>query len=242
MLKLSCSVLLVILTSGFCHAESPVVTVGYYDFPPSISTTDEGRAVGPLADLLTRMVQRAGYTPEFRGLPIARLYNDLREGRVDLWAGAIGKLELKGHVLESERMLAEVRLNLYFRPDTPPPDVPDDLEGKVLIMLNGYSYWPHTQSLLLDPARKIIHLRTHHRESALELLRRRRGDYLLDYQLPIEQTIREAGMPPLPYVTVESLPIHLIVSRKSDNAQRLLQRLDEVFDQMQADGEDMTLP
>ncbi|WP_252271272.1 substrate-binding periplasmic protein [Pseudomonas subflava] len=242
MLILRCSVLLLALLSGFCRADLPLVTVGYYDFPPSIYTTPDGRTEGPLRDLLTRMLQRGGYTAEFRSMPIARLYNELREGRVDLWAGAPNKQELRGHVLESDRPLAEVRLNLYHRPDTPAPRVPEDLAGKVMIMLSGYSYWPHTRELLLDPDREIIQLRTHHRASALELLRRQRGDYLLDYQLPIEQLLEEAGRPPLPYVTVESLPIRLIVSRKSANAPLLLQRLDEVFDRMQADGEDMQLP
>lgn len=242
MLMLRLSVLLVVLISGVCRAALPVVTVGYYDFPPSIYTTDDGRAQGPLFDLLTRMLQRAGYTPAFRAMPIARLYNELREGRVDLWAGAPNKQELKGRVLESDRPLAEVRLNLYYRPDTPTPKLPDDLAGKVMIMLSGYSYWPYTSDLLLDPARDITQLRTHHRSSALELLRRKRGDYLLDYQLPIEQMLKQAGLPSLPYVSVESLPIRLIVSRKSDNAQQLLQRLDEVFDQMQANGESTALP
>jgi polar amino acid transport system substrate-binding protein len=242
MLMLRYSLLLLALVSGTCRADMPVVTVGYYDFPPSIYATPDGRTQGPLFDLLTRMLQRGGYTAQFRAMPIARLYNELREGRVDLWAGAPGKQELKGHVLESDRPLAQVRLNLYYRPDTPAPKVPDDLAGKVMIMLSGYSYWPHTRDLLLAPAHKIIQLRTHHRESALELLRRRRGDYLLDYELPIEQVLRSAGQPPLPHVTVESLPIRLIVSRKSDDAPLLLQKMDEVFDQMQAAGEDMALP
>lgn len=242
MLMLRYSLLLAVLVSGFCRADLPVVTVGYYDFPPSIYTTPDGRTEGPLYDLLTRMLQRGGYTPAFRAMPIARLYNELREGRVNLWAGAPNKQELQGHVLESDRPLAEVRLNLYYRPDTPTPKVPDDLSGKVMIMLSGYSYWPHTRDLLLNPAREIIQLRTHHRESALELLRRQRGDYLLDYQLPIDQVLKSTGQPPLPYVTVESLPIRLIVSRKSHDAPQLLQKMDEVFDQMQAAGEDMALP
>ena len=242
MVKLRYSVILAALLSGFCHANPPVVTVGYYDFPPSISTTEDGRAVGPLADLLTRMVLRAGYTPEFRNLPIARLYNDLREGRVDLWAGAPRQPAVEGHVLESDRLLAEVRLNLYYRPGMPEPRVPDELAGKVLIMLSGYSYWPRTRELLLGPASGVTQLRTHHRASALELLRRKRGDYLLDYQLPLEQTLKDEGLPPLPYVIMESLPIHLIVSRKSRYAPRLLHRLDDVFDEMKANGEDMQLP
>lgn len=242
MVKRRYLMLLVVWLSGFCQAESPVVVVGYYDFPPSISTDAEGHAVGPLADLLTRILQRAGYRPQFRGLPIARLYNDMRDGRVHLWAGAPAKPELKGYVLESDRPLSEVRLNLYFRPDTPMPRVLDDLTGQVVIMLNGYSYWPQTRELLFDPDRSIKELRTNRRASALALLLRKRGDYLLDYQLPMEQTIRDAGLPPLPHVTVETLPIRLIVSRKREDAPQLLQRLDAAFDQMQADGEDMTMP
>lgn len=240
-MKLRYLILLVFGLSGFCHAQQPVVVVGYYDFPPSVSTSPEGRAEGPLVDLLTRLLQRAGYAAEFRGLPIARLYNDMREGRVDLWAGAPAKPELAGYVLESDRPLSEVRLNLYYRPDTPPPNVRDELGGKVVIMLSGYSYWPRTRELLFDPTRKVQELRTNHRASALALLLRKRGDYLLDYQLPMEKTIRDAGLSPLPHVTLEALPIRLIVSRKSDNAEVLLQRLDAAFDQMRAEGEDMTM-
>lgn len=242
MLKFRYLVLLATLISGVCRADSTSLIVGYYDFPPSIYTAEDGHAQGPLVDLLTRMLQRAGYTSEFRSLPIARLYNELREGRIDVWAGAPQKPELAGHVLESDRLLAEVKLNLYYRPDTPTPAVPDDLAGKIMIVLSGYSYWPHARQLLLDPAREIAQLRTSNRTSALELLRRKRGDYLLDYQLPLEQTLRDAGQPLLPHVTVESLPIHLIVSSKREDAPQLLQKLDEVFDQMRTDGEDMALP
>lgn len=242
MVKLRALLFLPALLSSICLAEQPVVVVGYYDFPPSITTTADGRTEGPLADLLRRMVERAGYRPEFRGVPIARLYNDMREGRIDLWAGAPQKPELMGHVLESDRPLSEVRLNLYHLPETPPPRTLEDMNGKVVIMLNGYSYWPRTRELLFDPARQIQELRTNHRQSALALLLRKRGDYLLDYQTPAEQTVRDAGLEPLPRVMVESLPIRLIISRKSDNAEQLLERLDAAFDQMQANGEDMVMP
>lgn len=242
MVNLRYLLLMAALFSSFCRAESPVVVVGYYDFPPSISTAADGRAQGPLADLLRRMLQRAGYTPEFRGLPIARMYNELREGRVDLWAGAPNQPALESYVLASDRLLAQVRLNLYHRLGTPAPKLPDDLAGKVVIMLSGYTYWPRTRELLLGPDTGITQLRTHHRAAALELLLRGRGDYLLDYQLPIEQTMQAQGLSPLPFVTVESLPIHLIISRKSADPQQLLRRLDAAFDQMQANGEDMSLP
>jgi polar amino acid transport system substrate-binding protein len=242
MVKLKALLLLPVLLSSICLADQPLVTVGYYDFPPSISTTADGRAEGPLADLLRRMVVRAGYQPEFRNVPIARLYSDMREGRIDLWAGAPQKPELMSHVLESDRPLSEVRLILYHLPDTPPPRTLEDMNGKVVIMLNGYSFWPRTRELLFTPERQIRELRTNHRQSALALLLRKRGDYLLDYQTPMEQTMREAGLPVLPHVMVESLPIRLIISRKSENPELLLQRLDAVFDQMQAAGEDMSLP
>lgn len=248
MFRLDC-LLLLLLLSPLAHAgvmparhEPATIKVGFYEFPPSIYTDEHGNATGPMADLTRRMLTRAGYHPEFRSLPSARLYNGLIDGSVHIWAGAVGKPALQPHTIETRRPLSEVTMNLYFRPDTPPPQIPEGLAGRDVILISGYSYWPSVSRLLEDPQLGIITHSTSTHTAALEMLQRRRGDFIIDYQIPVNEARRELNMPELPFLVLERMPIRYIISRKTPNAEQLRDTLDRVYDEMQAAGEDLSLP
>lgn len=219
-----------------------ILTIGYYDFPPSIYTDEQGEVRGPLVELIKGMFARSGYGYHFKQLPIARLYSQLRDGSIDLWAGAPNKEELSEYVVNARQQLSVVALNLYHLPETPAPSLADDLHGKVLIMLNGFSYWPKTQDLLLEPSRGIIQLRTNNRMAAVELLLRKRGSYLLDYKVPAEDAFASMGVENMPYVPVERLPIVMVGSNKTPNIQAILDDLDNAYLAMVAAGEAVVLP
>lgn len=141
----------------------------------------------------------------------------------------------------SWHLLGEITLNLYFRQDTPAPTIPDDLTGRGVILITGYSYWQDVNQWLEDPARNISLHRTRSHISALEMLQRRRGDYLLDYQAPVEQAMRTLGMAELPFVEVQRLPLRLIYSRRAPDAERLRDDLDRAYQRLQDAGEDLQL-
>lgn len=250
MYRLNCLVLLLVLCPlSLCHAGAaparnapPLVKVGFYEFPPSIYTDEDGKAKGPVVSLVRRMLSRAGYRAQFRSLPSARLYNGLIDGSVHLWAGATGKPALREHTLETRRALSEVTMNLYFRPDTPPPKIPEGLAGRDVILISGYSYWPSVSRLLNDPQLAINTHSTSTHTAALEMLQRRRGDFIIDYQIPVNEARKELGMDELPFVILERMPIKYIISRKAPGAEALRDALDRAYDQMQADGEDLRLP
>lgn len=217
------------------------VIFGFYEFPPSIYTAADGVVRGRMHDLAEAMLRRAGYAPEFRSLPSARLYNGLRDGSVHLWAGS-RKPDLQDYVLESRSLLTETTLNLYYRADTPKPKIPQDLIGRDLILISGYTYWPNVNAMLADPALAVVLHRTSNHVSALQMLERRRGDFLLDYAVPVDQAREELDMPPLPYVVLAHLPIHYIISRKAPQPEALRDALDQVYDEMIAAGEEIGLP
>lgn len=222
-------------------AAQPRIHVGYYEFPPISYTDAQGLPSGSGLELAERLLEEAGYQAEFRAYPSARLYNDLRNGSVQLWVGAPGKAELAGHTLQSRHLLGEIALNLYFRPDTPAPRLPDDLQGRGLILITGYSYWQGINRWLQDPARAIAQHRTASHTAAVEMLMLRRADYLLDYQAPIEQAKRELNMTELPFVEVQRLPLRLIYSRHAAGAERLRDDLDRVYQKRKDDGEELWL-
>lgn len=213
------------------------VNVGYYEFPPYSYTDVHGLPSGSGLELTARLLHEAGYQANFRSLPGARLYAGLRDGSVDLWPGAPGKTELSGHTLETHHKLGEIILNLYFRPDTAPPDLPDGLHGKGVILISGYSYWQAVNEWLTSPELGIVQHRTASHTAALEMLQRRRGDYLLNYQTPVDQARQHLGMDELPFVQLQRVPLKLIVSRHIPGAEALRDALDLAYESLEAEGE-----
>lgn len=217
------------------------VVVGFYEFAPSIYTDSDGRIRGSVRDTVEPMLLRAGYRPRFRSLPSARLYNGLRDGSVHLWVGT-SKLDLAKHVIESKALLTETTLNLYYRSDTPEPLIPQDLVGRDIILISGYTYWPNVTAMLEDPTLELALHRTSNHVSALQMLERRRGDFLIDYTIPVEQARAELDMPELPHVVLAKLPIRFVISRKAPQPEALRDGLDSVYEQMVAAGEEIGLP
>lgn len=221
---------------------APALTVGYYEFPPYTYTAPDGSTRGSGAEMVRRILLKAGYRADFRPLPSARLYLGLQDGSVQLWAGAPGKQELAGSTLECERVLGHVELNLYRLPSQPSPKVPEGLTGSRVILISGYSYWRPITDLLADPALKLELHRTSTHTAALQMLERGRGDYLIDYQTPVEQARQELNMAPLAFDNLYSVPTKLIVSRHAPDAEGLRAQLDHAYDELQAAGYEMKLP
>ncbi|MES2819405.1 MAG: transporter substrate-binding domain-containing protein [Pseudomonadota bacterium] len=220
----------------------PVVNVGFYEFPPYSYSDADGKPRGAILQLTERLLRHAGYRAAFRSQPSARLYAGLRDGSVQIWPGAPGKPELVGHTLESQTTLGQISLNLYFRRDTLLPRIPEDLAGRNVILIGGYSYWPAFNALLDDRALNIHQHRTGTHIAALEMLQRHRGDFLLDYQTPVEQARRQIGMEELPFMVLQRIPLRLILSRHSPGSEALREALDRAYAELVAAGEDLSLP
>ncbi|HLA31333.1 MAG TPA: transporter substrate-binding domain-containing protein [Pseudomonas sp.] len=245
--KLLCLMLAAVLWCGASHAATPaaakpLVQVGYYEFPPYSYSDSQGRPSGAILRLTKRLLEHAGYSAEIRAYPSARLYSGLQDGSVQVWPGAPGKPELLEHSLETRNQVGEIVLNLYFRRDTLLPRLPEDLKGRGLIMITGYSYWQPVNQLINDPALAIEQHRTSTHTAALEMLQRRRGDFLLDYQTPVEQARKNLGISELPFLQLQRIPLKLIVSRHAPGAEALRDALDRAYEELQAAGEDLHLP
>lgn len=238
-------VLLSFLCCAFAQAQSGEilrpVTVGYYEFPPYSWTGRDGQPRGSVLALTERLLRHAGYRGVYRSLPGARLYAGLQDGSVQLWPGAGGKAELAGHTLEARNHFGEINLALYYRPDTPPPQIPRDLAGRGIILISGYSYWKQVNDMLGDPSLGLATHRTSTHSAALEMLLRKRGDFLIDYQSPVEQARKELGIDPLPFTVLQHLQLRLIASRHSPGSAELLEHLDRAYEELQASGADLDL-
>jgi polar amino acid transport system substrate-binding protein len=120
--------------------------------------------------------------------------------------------------------------------------MPSSLRKRGVIIIGGYNYWPQVNQMLHDPQLQIRLHRTATHTSALEMLKQRRADYLLDYEVPVSQALNRLGMEALPHVELHKVAIRFIVSRHTEDSQAVVDSLDRAYAEMSAAGEDLSLP
>ena len=70
------------------------------------------------------------------------------------------------------------------------------------------------------------------------MLRAGRGDYLLDYSLPVDYSQLQLEKPvTMEAMLIKQLQMHLLVSKKTPHAQVVSQRLNEALQRLLARGE-----
>ncbi|WP_137886025.1 ABC transporter substrate-binding protein [Pseudomonas sp. 2FE] len=219
------------------QAAAPV-RVGFLEFPPYSYRDALERPAGSMIDFAERLFELAGLPVELTPYPPARLYKNLLDGSTEVTLGALGNPLLREHTLNGGEVIGSLNLNLYYPAGRPPPRLPQDLVGKRLLLIHGFTYWAPEARQLLEDRNLGLRLQTANSHlAALELLDKRRADYLLDYQMPVEDALRQSQRPALPALTLHSLPLGLIFSRHSMRNELLRQRLEGAYQQLKDSGE-----
>mgnify|MGYP003147877135 FL=1 len=230
--RVRCVVLLMVLSipAFVAAAEKPLLRIGYVEFPPYEYQNDAGEAAGSFIELSQRVAEEAGYRVEFVYLPISRIYLFLQQGRIDVWPGLTGIPMLEKQVIVSASHPSRVELSAWFLGDTPPLTQFDDLRGKRLILISGYTYGGLAKYLKgLDDVE--LTYTTNHR-SALDMLQRDRGDYLLDYVEPIKSTPGHDSFKGLQHSFVRERIAGWIFSRERPDAVRYRDEFDAAYQRL----------
>ena len=229
--------LLSLCWTGTVLADSkPVVQVAFMDFPGYSQLDESGRATGKAVELLRKLLDEAGYTAQVRILPAARIWLGLESGEVHLWPGVLNKPGLDEHTLLTGRDLGQVNIDLYYLPGQPAPDWPQGLRGRSVIMITNFTYTNALKDTVLDPELDLTLYKSNSHRGAVEMLRRGRGDYLLDYRAQVDVVLEKLDGISLEHVEVAVQPMRLVLSRHSGFAEQLRQDLDAAFDRLRAQG------
>lgn len=194
------TMLLVVLATGAALAADavraeenvrPVLKVAYTEFPPGEYRNADGDPDGLYIDLTRKVAEEAGYQPEFIYLPVGRIYLYLKNGTIDVWPGLSGTPALREDVLESWVSPVLVQLSAWYVEGTPPLAHFDDFRGKIVIVIGGYTYGGLLEKLQSSGDIRITEA-PHHR-AGIEMLKRRRGDYLLDFRQPVLELLTQTS-------------------------------------------------
>lgn len=222
-------VLVCVLLAGTCVAGSrSEVVVGFYPYPPFSYMDEEGRARGELLEIAAEVLERAGYSVRFKELPPARLFQQLATGEVQVWPGVLGGPMAGLDVLESRYRLAETRLALFYGPADPEPSLPEALSHKKVIVLRGYPYMEPARHWLQDAPLAVEQVVSNNHLSALAMLLRQRGNYMLNYLEPVNyaRTSLGIGQLSMPFLPLATADLGFVVSARAGDAQQLLDAME----------------
>lgn len=209
--------------------------LGYIEFPPYTYTTETGEPAGLLIDLAKKVYPEAGFDFTATSYPVRRLANYIGSGDLDIWMGLKTLPEFEGKTYIGKAEIAELVLLSYTRGSKPPILKKEDLSGKSVIVMRGYSYggWIN---YIEDPANKVNYLNANKHDAAFKMLLAGRADYLLDYKDPSEKALETVKIPDLSSNLISSFPCYFVVSKTLKNGQEVVDRLDKAYERLKKKG------
>lgn len=231
-------VLVVFLLPAVVFSETPTkkLLLGYIEFPPYTYTNPSGKPAGVLIDLAAKVFPEAGYEWTALSYPVKRMAEYLGSGDIDIWMGLKTLPSFIDKTYIGNKIVAELQLNAYTIGDKSSIVKKEDLVGKSVIILRGYSYGGWVK-FITDKKNNVFYINANKHVSALKMLKAKRADYLLDYKEPVELAMDNIEISNLQHNKVSSLPCYFIVTRQLPDGAEIIKKLETVFLEMKKNGQ-----
>jgi len=215
--------------------EKQVIALGYIEFPPVFSTDESGNPKGLLIELAKMVIPKAGYKWTAHSRPTKRMAKDIASGGLDLWIGLSTLPEFENTTFIGKPIVSTIELHSYWIGDKPPIQTKVDLSGKSVITLHGYSYGSWIK-YIQNPVNNVTECRSFSHDQAVNMLKYKRCDYLLNYAGPMKNKLTSTPIDELNKKRISALEARFVVSKKTKNAQHLLSSLVESYYQLVDEG------
>lgn len=222
-----------LVVAGFClpwtaYAQShPPLEYGYPEQTARVFTTAQLQPDGNVPGFLTELLDRAGIPWHSTSYPAARLMRNLQSGETQLGLLVRNSL-LNECCLYSKTSFWRDDLRVYWQGDKPAIVNRDDLKGKSVVGLAGFSYGG-VVDFLKNPANGIDYSTAESHDSAFAMLKAGRADYLLDYSEPAEkEALIRTPLPNLHHATIDVLNVYLVLNKNYPQAQATMDMLERL--------------
>lgn len=185
-----------------------------------------GEVDNPLKRVAEAIFAKAGMPWRYRTYPASRLFRYIEAGQSQ-FSILVRAPSLAECCLFSRKPIASVEIRVYRRAGVPPVQRREDLAGKQVIAILGYTYGGLAAFLADERNRIGLHLTNTH-QSAFRMLQAGRADYVIDYAGPAEEVIAGERMGPVAFDTLIRQDVHLVLSKTYPDAQRVMERLETI--------------
>jgi ABC-type amino acid transport substrate-binding protein len=212
-------------------AKSPIMMVGFPEFPPLSYANAQGAADGYLVHLGKELFARAGIDTRINIYPASRLFDQMTNGSID-FSMLVHNPVLDACCLYSKQAVMHEALRAYHIGNKPHIKDINGLVGKRIITIQGYSY-AGLISFIKNPKNRITNEVAPTHEAAFTMLDAGRADYVLDYAGPSFKGLAAHPVRNIQFQPIGHLDIFLVLDRTYPDAERLMARLTAMVIELQ---------
>jgi polar amino acid transport system substrate-binding protein len=229
------------LLAGVASAQAPLragmpeIEYGYPDQSVFVATTNaKGQPDSPMTRLAEVLMDRVGLSWHAVSYPAPRLFSNLQNGTTNFSILVRGS-SLEACCIFSRKPVYSTTLNVYSIGNKPPVKSKDDLAGKHIITIRGYSY-AGLLKFISDPANRIDNQPAGTHKAAFEMLKAGRADYVVDYASAAGDILAESPIADLRANPIDQLDIYLVLSKSYPEAEKLMARLEDIVRTLDVDA------
>lgn len=201
-----------------------------YVYPGQIVLSTEGgpklQHINPLIDIARVLFHEANIPWKSKRLPVSRMFQQLGN-QVSDFSILIKSPRILECCVTSENPVFNEDLRVYHSSQSQTISSVNDLIGKSIITIQGYSYG-HLHSFFSSDTNKLtIHTAPTH-ASAFSMLKARRADYLIDYRGASIEALSNNPISGITFDVLEKFDLYLVLSKNHPNARSLIRRLEKI--------------
>jgi ABC-type amino acid transport substrate-binding protein len=222
---LGLSVLLI--GAGPAAAAAPEIEYAYPDQSVWTAEVDaQGVPLNPLLRLAKVLFAEAGLPWHGTAYPASRMFALLRSGAAP-FSMLVAAPALRDCCLISRDPVAHTEVKVFWTGNTPAVSRLQDLAGKSLIVVRGYSYG-ELAGFLGDERNAVARSAVDSHRSAFQMLKHGRADYLLEYAGPAAEMLAAHPIANIHSATLADIDVHLVLSRTYPDAEAVMAKLEAI--------------
>ncbi len=208
-----------------------ILKVGYFDFPGLTVTDATGKPGGLVNEITIKTLENTDINYTIKQYPAARFYEYLSEGKIHLFNGVSTIPIVKQSTISSDIPLFTLEMRIYHTKDKKTVRQKEALTGHSVILVRGFTYkdWG---AWVKDPANKVEFYETDSHEAAFAMLKRQRGDYLLNYKHIDRNILKEVKIDDLHIEPLFRWECSFNISRNTPGAAQLLKKLEKSYQEL----------
>lgn len=196
---------------------------GFVHFPPLIYRDTDGTYKGDLEVLMSEVSHFSGIPYIPMQFPNIRAIFNLNQQKVNFAIGVKTLVSEENNFFISAFPIAKMQLRVLWRKDSSPIKAIDDLAGKKLVLLNGYTYgglrtkFEQLSGSFMD---------VEHHNRAIAAIKFNRADYALVYKTASEYSIAVVGQAEFEHTTLGEVELYFILDRNVPQAEQIMKKLE----------------
>lgn len=192
----------------------------------TIQSDGEGGVANPLLHFVEALFSARQFAWSAKAYPANRMFERLQEGKSN-FSILVKAARLGTSCIFSEKPVTYSELRIYRNAGASSISQMEDLKGKKVITIRGYSYGK-VGNYLKEKSHGIVTFAAPRHESAFEMLRHGRADYLLDYSGPSEEVLSDQPIPGVSHDVLTRLDVFLVLSKNYPDAQNTMNTLEHI--------------